>query len=511
MIGDKLAALWVEVGTHDKTAAGMAGIRGKLAGWAGDMARTLTLPVTIAGAAALAGVTKYLYDATQKAANLAETMDKTRIVFEASAGSVIGFAEEMSDKFGVVRREVLDAASAFGLIIQGAGLSADASAKMSIQLVKLAADAGSLNNVALDVALEKIRAGLVGEMEPLRALGVTLDADAIKAKAAAMGFQEMTNAAKVIASSTLIMEGLSKATGNLEQTSGSLVNQQRKLAGDMEELQTSIGDELTPAMQSLIDLVYELGDALDGTFGGKRADNIKVLGAYIGGLVSGLSGGASAALTGVAGPGAGGWFEESAGRATSSLVRLNEWILSLGGNVENPLSRLFGRAAGEIEADTFAINFNRARALALAGQAAAKPPGQPKRPGQAAGVAGINSLGIPFGVGDEFEFGVELALMISSRQDAAGEGIGKKLKGARSKLADMEQSRTDRLAQGGVLGDQTSAVSSLQNELLNDLPRQQLEEQKKTVSTLERILEAIEAGDFGGGVGAGEMVLAGPE
>ena len=155
----KLAELFVEVFTHDRTGQGLAGIHAKLTEWGGRAAKVLAIPVSIVGGAAVAGAAKFLYDATQKASDLGETMSKTKEVFGDSTGKINAFADEMATKFGAVKRTILDAASMFGLVLQGAGMSADASAQLSIQLARLADDASSFYNVPLDVALEKIRAG----------------------------------------------------------------------------------------------------------------------------------------------------------------------------------------------------------------------------------------------------------------------------------------------------------------------------------------------------------------
>jgi hypothetical protein len=87
-------------------------------------------------------------------------------------------------------------------------------------MAMLAADASSFYNVPLDVALEKIRSGLSGEAEPLRAFGVFLSDAAMKAKAAQMGLAglngELTEGQKITVRAALIQEQLGTANGDLE-------------------------------------------------------------------------------------------------------------------------------------------------------------------------------------------------------------------------------------------------------------------------------------------------------
>ena len=61
---------------------------------------------------------------------------------------------------------------------------------MSSRMVELAADMASAKNVPLDVALEKIRAGLIGESEPLRTMGVLLSEARVKQEAYSSGLAE---------------------------------------------------------------------------------------------------------------------------------------------------------------------------------------------------------------------------------------------------------------------------------------------------------------------------------
>src|SRR4030067_27587 len=67
------------------------------------------------------------------------------------------------------------------------GMTEQASAGMSMGLVTLAGDLASFNNMAPEEVLEKLRAGLTGETEPLKSLGVNLNQAMIQARALEMG------------------------------------------------------------------------------------------------------------------------------------------------------------------------------------------------------------------------------------------------------------------------------------------------------------------------------------
>ena len=60
---------------------------------------------------------------------------------------------------------------------------------MSIILVQLAADLGSFNNLPTADVLEKLRAGLTGESEPLKSLGININETMIKQEALNLGLK----------------------------------------------------------------------------------------------------------------------------------------------------------------------------------------------------------------------------------------------------------------------------------------------------------------------------------
>jgi hypothetical protein len=219
------------------------------------------------------------------ASDLGETMSKTKEVFGDSTNLITAQADDMAKRYGLVKGPILDAASSIGLIAKGAGKSQAASAEMATSLTKLAADASSFYNVPLDSALEKIRSGLVGESEPLRAFGVLLSEEAVAAEAAALGLTKkkgkLDEASKVTARASLITKGLATASGDLARTQDSAANQFRRSSGGLTNFATSIGTMLLPAVQSGVGAFNELLATMVEVFEANRpmiqgwADHIK--------------------------------------------------------------------------------------------------------------------------------------------------------------------------------------------------------------------------------------------
>ena len=189
------------------------------------------------------------------ASDLAESQSKVGQVFGDSAKEIEAFASTAARSFGLSKQAALEATGTFGNLFRSMGVGLPEATAMSKGLVTLAADLASFNNIDPTVALEKLRSGLVGEIEPLRALGVNFNAAEVNAKAMALGLGqvgvELTDQAKVQARYALILEKTQLAQGDFGRTSDGLANQQRILKAQVEDLSAELGKALIPAMTQL--------------------------------------------------------------------------------------------------------------------------------------------------------------------------------------------------------------------------------------------------------------------
>ena len=213
------------------------------------------LKALFAGAAAY-GAASAIKGLISAASDLNETISKTQVVFGEAAAGVIAVADDMAKAFGVSKNEFLSGASVLGSIFKGAGFDAKQAADMSVQFSKLASDLHSINNIPVDEALGKIRAGLTGESEPLKSLGVLINEDRVKAQAFAMGLakvgETLSEQAKVQARAALIMGSLADAQGDMARTADGVANSSASLSGMIENLAAAIGTALLPLAQSVL-------------------------------------------------------------------------------------------------------------------------------------------------------------------------------------------------------------------------------------------------------------------
>ena len=103
------------------------------------------------------------------ASDLNESANKVKVVFGENSAALLKWSDTTAATLGQSKKQVLDAAGTFGNLFVSMGMASDTSADMSMNLVTLASDLASFNNIDPAVALEKLRAGLLGEAEPLLA------------------------------------------------------------------------------------------------------------------------------------------------------------------------------------------------------------------------------------------------------------------------------------------------------------------------------------------------------
>lgn len=234
---------------HLKTAAsGVVGMIGHLA----KLATTLAVGVVVGAIAAGAAIVAMLAKTIKPASDLSETVSKIGVVFGEQSKTVLEFGQNAATSLGMSSNAALTAAGTYGNLFRSMGMTEDKSAEMSTGLVTLAADLASFNNMNPTEVLDKLRAGLVGEAEPLKALGVNINEAVLKEKALEMGLWNGKDAldanAKAQAAYALIMEQTTLAQGDFERTSDGLANQQRILAAQSENLKAKIGTALLPVL-----------------------------------------------------------------------------------------------------------------------------------------------------------------------------------------------------------------------------------------------------------------------
>lgn len=244
-----VGALASAVNKLNSTAGGLSKGLGGIASAAGALGKAASVGVVGLGVAAV-GAGVGILKLAGNASTMNESLSKARVVFGESSKSIEAFAETSTRSMGLSKQATLEAAGTFGNLLVAIGLTKPAAADMSKGMVKLASDLASFNNIPTADALEKLRAGLVGEAEPLRALGVNMNEAQVKAAGLALGLAnangEMTEGAKVQARYALIMAQTKTAQGDFARTSAGLANQIKILKAGWADLRAELGAKVLP-------------------------------------------------------------------------------------------------------------------------------------------------------------------------------------------------------------------------------------------------------------------------
>lgn len=237
------------VGSAVKSLGGLTQVAGQVGVALKNLGQTmtigLTLPILAIGTASI-----------KSASDLEETRNKVKVVFGDMSDDVLAWGEDAALAFGQSKQQALEAAGTFGNLFTSMGLGKSASADMSKGLVELAADLASFNNIDPGIVLEKLRSGLVGEIEPLRTLGINITMANTQAKAMEMGLAdangELSQAALLQARYALMLEQSTNAQGDFARTADGMANQSRIMSAQLKDAAAMLGQNLLPILLAIV-------------------------------------------------------------------------------------------------------------------------------------------------------------------------------------------------------------------------------------------------------------------
>src|SRR5690606_37659258 len=126
----------------------------------------------------------------------------------------------------------------------------------SKEVVKLAADLGSFNNLETADVLERISAAFRGEYDSLQAVIPNISAARVEKEALALTGKKnadaLTAEEKAQATLNIIRKDGARANNDFARTSGNLANQQKILSSQWKDLQATLGAALLPLVTRVV-------------------------------------------------------------------------------------------------------------------------------------------------------------------------------------------------------------------------------------------------------------------
>lgn len=231
-----------------------------------------TMFATISAAAITAKVgstlKEWAAESIEAASNLQETQNVVDTTFGESSSSIDEWAKNAQKQYGLTETQAKRYASTMGAMAKSSGVSDGAIVKMSTDMAGLAADMASFYNMDFDEAFAKIRSGLAGETEPLRALGLNMTVknleDFAKSQGVDKAFDKMTQAEQMSLRYQYLMQSTADAQGDFVRTSDSYANNVRKLETNMETLKINAGEMLLPIVNDVVSGINAMVESLNG-------------------------------------------------------------------------------------------------------------------------------------------------------------------------------------------------------------------------------------------------------
>lgn len=205
------------------------------------------------------GVTGSIDESIGLASDLKETQNVVDVTFEDSASTINKWAQEALNAYGLTETKAKQYSSTLGAMMKSMGIADDQVLQMSMDMAGLAADMASFYNLDHDTAFEKIRSGISGENEPLKALGINMSVANLNAFALEKGmnkaFDKMSQAEQATLRYQYLLEATKDAQGDFARTGDSFSNEMRKLQTNLDRIKTEFGKGLlgvvTPAISLL--------------------------------------------------------------------------------------------------------------------------------------------------------------------------------------------------------------------------------------------------------------------
>lgn len=235
---------------------------GKATDRAAGVAKAAMAAVAAAAAAAGAAVLGFAQKGLQLASDLEEVQNVVDVTFgPEGSGKIDQWAKDAAQSFGMSELQAKQFNGTMGAMLKSMGLTGDEVLTMSQSLSGLAGDFASFYNLDSEDAFAKIRAGISGETEPLKQLGINMSVANLEAYALSQGlttaYSSMTQAEQAALRYNYLLSVSADAQGDFARTSDSYANQQRILSLELENLSSAFGSKLLPAATEAIRVLIE--------------------------------------------------------------------------------------------------------------------------------------------------------------------------------------------------------------------------------------------------------------
>lgn len=224
--------------------------------------------VAVGAAAVGAGLAYIGNKGLQAASDLTEVQNVVDVTFGQNAKVIDEWSKAALKSYGLSELGAKKYSSTIGAMLKSSGLTSGSVLTMSENLTALSGDFSSFYNIAQDDAFTKIRAGISGETEPLKQLGINMSVANMEAYALSKGiktaYKDMDQATQTTLRYNYLLSVSKDAQGDFARTQGSFSNQVKLAKSNLEQLSSKIMTAAIPGFTKLVQIGNKL---MDGAMG----------------------------------------------------------------------------------------------------------------------------------------------------------------------------------------------------------------------------------------------------
>lgn len=194
--------------------------------------------------------------AIEYASNLTEVQNVVDVSFGQSAQKVNEWSKTTLEAFGLNELSAKQYAGTMGAMLKSSGLAGEKVDEMAMKITELSGDMASFYNLQNADAFYKIRAGISGETEPLKQLGINMSVANLEAYALSQGitksYNAMSQAEQTLLRYNYLLSVTKDAQGDFARTSGSFANQQKLLQENIKQFTGDLAANLLPVLTQVL-------------------------------------------------------------------------------------------------------------------------------------------------------------------------------------------------------------------------------------------------------------------
>jgi hypothetical protein len=237
-----------------------------------NFTRTMKTGLMIGTGALAAGAVYAIKQGIELASDLTEVQNVVDTTFRDSAEQINTWSKTALKAYGLSELQAKKFSGTMGAMLKSSGVSEKNLVKMSSTLTGLMGDFASFYNLGHEETFTKIRAGISGETEPLKQIGINMSVANLEAFALTQNitkkWKAMTQGEQVMLRYNYLLSVSKDAQGDFSKTLATSWANQKRI------LQTKFAEKLAVAMSKLLPILIDAGKWLNNLLDKIDADKL---------------------------------------------------------------------------------------------------------------------------------------------------------------------------------------------------------------------------------------------